>query len=140
MSRLVADASVLAKLYFPEEFSERAEAALRAGRATLLAPDLVYAELASVAWKRRRRGEIDEKAALTIIAEALTLPIEVQQSGELIERALGLAIETGQTVYDCLYLAVAIAERAVLITADERLARAILAGPFAKYVRWIGAD
>ncbi|TVQ33126.1 MAG: PIN domain-containing protein [Phycisphaeraceae bacterium] len=146
MSRLVVDASVVAKLYFPETLSDRAESVLlartrgRVRRPTLLAPDLLYAELANVVWKRRRRGDIDMEEARSVIDEALALPIVAFPSVELSARALELAMETDRSVYDCLYLAVAIAERATLVTADERFANALQDGPFAGRVRWIGQD
>ncbi|HRQ73593.1 MAG TPA: type II toxin-antitoxin system VapC family toxin [Phycisphaerales bacterium] len=138
MSRVVPDASVLAKLYFPEAHSDRAEALLRRRRTVLHAPDLVFAEVASIAWKRHRRGEIELDSARTVVAELLTLPIFVHPIAPLAIRSLELALETGRTVYDCLYLAVAIAERATLLTADERFVNALNGGPFARHVSWIG--
>lgn len=137
MRRLVLDACVVAKLFYPEDLSDRAERAVR-GRRTLHAPDLLYAELANVAWKRVRRGEIDAGTAMESISLAMALPIETHPAGQYAERALALAIETDRSVYDCLYLAVALAERATLLTADRRFAQALGAGPLGERVVWLG--
>lgn len=140
MTRLVLDASVVAKLYFSEEHSDRAERAVRRKRAALFAPDLLFAELANIAWKRVMRGEIDGPGALEIVQEATALPLTVRSSSELAPQALGLAVETGRTAYDCMYLALAIAERATMLTADRRFAEAVAGSSLARSVRWIGVD
>jgi predicted nucleic acid-binding protein len=46
-----------------------------------------------------------------------------------------VAMELRQTAYDSLYLALALAEGAVLVTADGRFARAALESP--AYAPWI---
>ncbi len=140
MSRLVVDASVVAKLYFPEVHSEQAEAALRRKRTVLLAPDLLHIELASIAWKRLGRGDIDAATARMILSEGMNLPITVHLSTAFIAKAMDLAIETQRSVCDCVCLAVAIAERATLLTADDRFVSALRTGPFTRHICWIGED
>jgi predicted nucleic acid-binding protein len=55
---------------------------------------------------------------------------------KLLENAFQIATAYGRTVYDCLYVALAVQTNAQLITADERLANA-LAARFP--VKWLGA-
>jgi predicted nucleic acid-binding protein len=43
-----------------------------------------------------------------------------------------------RTVYDCLYLALAVKTKSVMITGDKRLVSALADGPLAKHVVWIG--
>jgi predicted nucleic acid-binding protein len=44
---------------------------------------------------------------------------------------MGIAISTKQAVYDCIYLALAEAERCELVTADDQFARSLRASvPF----------
>jgi predicted nucleic acid-binding protein len=133
----VADASVVAKLFFEEEHSDRSAALLRRSP-RVLAPDLVWAELANVVWKRTRRAEITDAQANLIFSEAMRLPIEIVPIDVLIVEALDLAMVTRRSVYDCLYLTLAIRKECPLVTADRRLANALAAGPFARQVRWIG--
>jgi predicted nucleic acid-binding protein len=54
----------------------------------------------------------------------------------LIEKAFEIATACGRTVYDSLYVALAVHSKAPLVTADEKLANA-LAARFP--VKWLGA-
>lgn len=142
MSRLVVDASVLAKLYFLEQHSDKAERVLlgsgRGRGVELIAPDLLWAEFGNIVWKRHRRGDVTAERAKEAVREAVSMPIRTVAAADYAGAALDLAIETGRTVYDCLYLAVAIAERGVMVTADEKLVNGLKAGVFGRWVRWVG--
>jgi len=134
MSRIVVDASVVAKLFFPEARSAGAVRVVKTAD-ELLAPELLWAELASVVWKRHRRSEIDQDQAQQIFGEMTRLPIRTYAHQWLGVAALKLAIETDRSVYDCLYLALAIDQQCRMVTADERLTGALTRGPLARYVR-----
>jgi predicted nucleic acid-binding protein len=136
MKTMVVDASVAAKWFFPEEHSE---AALRllSGRRRLIAPDLLVAEFGNLTWKRVRRRELTQEDAALLILDFLRLPLMFISSGPLLPSALEIALDTGRTVYDCLYLALAHHQDAVLITADERFANALVNTPLAKHIRLI---
>jgi len=54
----------------------------------------------------------------------------------LLDRAFDIATAFERTVYDCLYVALAVQSHAQLVTADERLANS-LAACFP--VKWLGA-
>lgn len=138
MSRFVVDASVLAKLFFPEDHSEKTERLLK-NATELSAPDLLWAEVASIAWKRVGRGAMDATEAATVLEEMLRFPVHTVPCGTLSTKALSLAITTGRTVYDCLYLALAVENQCTLITADEKFVNSLRGTPFARIVRWIGA-
>ena len=138
MKPCVLDASVVAAAFFQEAHAGRARALLVSGR-QMHAPDLVYAELANVIWKRCRRGEIDQDEAGRLLGDFLRLPLEITPCGHLAEPALQLALGTGRTVYDCMYLALAVTTRTVLFSADKRLVNALADTPLAKHAAWIGA-
>ena len=137
MSTRVIDASVVVKLYFEEEHSEAAEG-LVAEAEGLMAPDFIWAETANVIWKRQRRGDITADAAIDIARQVLALPITVHPSAELVPDALDLAVRYKRTVYDSLYLALALRTKSVLVTGDLRLVNALAGGPLEKFVAWIG--
>jgi predicted nucleic acid-binding protein len=137
MKACVIDASVVAAAFFQEEHAEAAQTLLAADR-DLLAPDLVYAEFANVVWKRCRRGEIDDAEAAQLAADVLRLPLQITPAGELAVPALQLALKTGRTVYNCLYLSLAVKTRSIMMCADLRLVNALAGSPLEKHIAWIG--
>jgi predicted nucleic acid-binding protein len=136
MTMLVVDASVVAKWFFPEEYS-RESRQLLSTRRTLLAPDLIWSEVGNVAWKRVRRGEIMAEEAAQLVADLTQMPLNVASTQGLLAPAFELAIATGRTVYDGMYLAMAIDRKCRLVTADERFVNSIAPTPFAKHVRHV---
>jgi len=122
---LVIDASVALKWYIPEMDSDRALSVLKS-RARLIAPDLIMPEIGSALWKKIRRGELAAAEARRIL-EALVSSRHMifRASGPLIQGALNLALRLPSTVYDALYLTLAVSENCPLITADGKLVRAV---------------
>jgi predicted nucleic acid-binding protein len=117
---LIVDASVAVKWVLPEADSERA-AALRKPGDDLVAPSLVAAEIGNALWKSAMRGDIGKSEATAALPVALAhfallVPVE-----ELVTRAIELAINLRNPIYDCFYLALAERERASLVSADARL-------------------
>ena len=137
MKTVVLDASVVVKLFFEEEHSKAAEQCVTRAE-ELLAPDLVWVETANVIWKRQRRGDLTADAASDIARSILALPVVIHPAADLVPDALELAMRLDRTVYDCLYLALAVKTKSVLVTGDKRLAGALADGPLAKHVVWIG--
>ncbi|MFW6159305.1 MAG: type II toxin-antitoxin system VapC family toxin [Planctomycetota bacterium] len=138
MKVCVVDASVVAAAFFPEVDADAA-GALLASETELHAPDLIYAEFANVAWKRHRRHEIDEQEADDLLADFLRLPLQITPCSELACVALSLALRTGRTVYDSLYLALAVRLDAVMVSSDRRLVNALARRPLGEHVAWVGA-
>ncbi|MGE5293522.1 MAG: type II toxin-antitoxin system VapC family toxin [Solirubrobacterales bacterium] len=133
MRTVVADASVAAKWFVPEP---DAAAALRLldGRHRLAAPDLIHAEIGNIVWKLHSRGVLDKNEASEMVMHFLSMPLDVYDSTFLLASALEIAIATRRTVYDSLYLSLAIELDASVITADERWVNALAGGPFARYM------
>jgi predicted nucleic acid-binding protein len=135
--RYVVDASVAAKWYFQEPLSERADALLEQ-RSEILAPDILLVEVAQLAWKRTRRGEIGEAGADRIMAELRKVPFDLKPTAELVSAALPLALHRGFTLTDAFYIALAVQAGCPVITADRRLHDALRAGPLAEHALWLG--
>ena len=138
MSTCVVDASVVAAALFPEPCTETARALFISGE-WLLAPGLVHAELANVIWKRVGRSEISADEARALLGDFLALPLVVTPTDALVETALELALRTERTVYDSLYVALALRAEAPLVTADRRLVNALRQHGLEDAVCWIGA-
>jgi predicted nucleic acid-binding protein len=106
------------------------------GRLRLLAPDLFWPELGNILWKAVRQGRISRESAEEAIQGLEDRRIPTAASLPLLKDAFAIAAATGRTVYDAMYVALAIVSNAPLVTADERLANALAA----RYpVRWLGA-
>jgi predicted nucleic acid-binding protein len=139
---VVVDASVAVKWCLPsqrEELVAEAEellASLRRDEVRFLVPDLFWVELANALWKAVRRAEISSDNAASAMSFMRDLDIATVPSIDVVPQALDLAISHGRTVYDSLYVALAMHSKSEMITADERLANA-LAARFP--VKWLGA-
>jgi predicted nucleic acid-binding protein len=142
VSSLVIDASVAAKWLLPaanEPLREEALLLLRRytyGQIRLVVPDLFWAELANILWKAVRQGRWMIGTAQAALAALKERNLPTVPSLTLLEEAFAIASTFDRTVYDSLYVALAISSRAQLVTADERLAHALAAH---LPVKWLGA-
>ena len=116
--KLVVDASVAAKWLAPEPDSPQAAGLLTA---ELIAPDLLYAEVANILWKKQLRGEMDSTTAQVGARWLLQVPLQVHDSASLLADALAMALQLQHPAYDCFYLALAQRLDAPLVTADRKL-------------------
>lgn len=114
----VIDASVAAKWIAPEPDSPLAEALLDD---ELIVPDLLFAEVGNILWKKQMRGELDAAATRLGTRWLLQAPLLVHDSASLLADALELALRLRHPAYDCFYVALALRVDALLITADRRL-------------------
>ena len=118
---LVVDASVALKWFLSEEpHANRALAIVQEG-GILIAPDLLIAEVCNAAWRSARLGRISQAQVDEIAASLPRLFDAFASASELAPRAVAIAGQLDHPIYDCLYLALAEAERAQLVTADKRL-------------------
>ena len=138
MSLYVVDANVVAKWFVPEPLSDEAVRLLD-DEHELASPDLLWPEVGNVVWKKSRAGQITPQEASRIVAALDTCPLTAFPSRLVLGGALEIAFGTGRSVYDSVYLALAVALECPLATADERLANALLGSPLARHVAWIGA-
>ena len=142
MTACILDASVAAKWFLPPSGETLCQEALRllddysTGRLRLLVPDLFWPEFGNILWKAARIGRISrESAELSLVALA-ERSISTAPTRALLRTAFAIATAFDRTVYDGVYVALAVASNAPLVTADERLANA-LAAQFP--IRWLGA-
>lgn len=123
---LVVDCSVAAKWVLPEPGHVEALRLLReeqSGQVSLIAPDLLLAEFASLVARKVRRKQITSDQAregFRFIKHSLPRLFETVP---LLERALDLALNNQMSLWDSVYLALAIAENCSFLTADRRLFR-----------------
>lgn len=124
MSVFVVDASVAVKWFFPE-VHDAAAGRLLDGSHALLAPDLLFLEVGNALWKRIRRQETTPGEALAVLEALGSIGLHVSPSQQFLQGALGIACRIGHSIYDSVYVAMAIAQDCPLVTADRRLYAAV---------------
>ena len=97
----------------------------QAGTLSLIAPDLINAELGNIVWNKQTFQGLGAEDAKAIIDGFPKLEIAFTPTTELLGDAYNLAITHRRTVYDSLYLALSIRKKCQLVTADERLVNAV---------------
>lgn len=130
MTGYVIDASVAVKWLVTEAFSEQAVRLLDTNL-TLIAPELIYPEVANALWSLYRRGEMGREDVAEAIDVVKSAPIAIPVSmRHLAASASRLAADLDHPVYDCVYLALAIQEQHPIVTADQRFHDVVRAHPY----------
>ena len=124
MSVFVVDASVVIKWFVPEIQSAAARRLLALPH-EYVAPDLLFAETANTIWKKIRRKELSAEEGQQLVADIGRIAVETVSCRALAEDAHALADATGRTVYDSMYVALAVRLNTRSITADDRLEAAL---------------
>lgn len=119
---MIIDASIAFKLVIEEEGSAAAIGWI--GRADLVAPALIHAEVGNALWKRVRKREIAADTELEERLSDLARYIRTVDEVPFMHRALRMAVELDHPIYDCVYLAIAEAFDDHLLTADQRFVAA----------------
>lgn len=128
MRAVVVDSSVAIKWFVPQTGSAKAHNILDAyknNQLSLLAPDLIYAEVGNVVWKLRRFQGISQADAADIIDIFQSINLAITPSSKLLASAYQIASTYQRTVYDSLYIALSLRQGCSLITADEKLANSV---------------
>jgi predicted nucleic acid-binding protein len=128
--KVVVDSSVAIKWFVVEPYSVEAHCILegyQTGTLTLLAPDLLFAEVGNIVWKKHRFQSLAAEDAQEILAAFRLVTFVVTSSAALLEEAYRLAVAHQRTVYDALYLVLSLHEQCPWVTADERVVNALAA-------------
>jgi predicted nucleic acid-binding protein len=128
LTETVVDSGVVVKWFSPEPSRQEALRLLRLyqeEKIKLVAPTLLICEVASVLCKRVRRG----LTSASMAREAYRLlkinaPVLVDDR-VVMDEAITLALASGQSVYDCIYLALALRRGCDLVTADQKFHAAL---------------
>jgi predicted nucleic acid-binding protein len=123
----VLDCSVAAKWVLPEP--DRGPSLLLfdrygSGEISLIAPDLLLSEFASLLAKRNRRQQISAAEAHRAFELMTKCAPRLFDMRPRLPRALDLSLRHQMSLGDCVYLALAIEHQCPLLTADRRFVRA----------------
>lgn len=137
--QFVVDASVVIKWFVREEGTDRASAISdRAANAEieLHLPDFCLVECTNVIWRLVvKQQKIPRLQGHTVMAQLAELPFVRMPSRDLVGGAYRVAVDAGTTVYDGMYVALAKALGATLITADQRLCNQLMDSEYASLVQ-----
>ena len=107
MSVFVVEVSVVVKWMLPEPLTANA-VRLQTPSHQLHAPSFLEIELANVLWKKVRQGLVSRVQAEAFLQQLSGLPLSRHPDAPLIGTAFDIADRSGRTVYDCMYLALAV--------------------------------
>ena len=142
MTTFVLDASIAVKWAIPlarEPLTDESLQLLKryiGGEVEFSVPDVFWAEVGNVLWKGTRQRRWHRHEAEAVMADMKARDFATVSSLLLLPEALRIAFAYDRSVYDCLYVALAIESKSEMITADERLANALAAH---LPVKWLGA-
>jgi predicted nucleic acid-binding protein len=128
--KYVIDTSIEVKRFVPEADSPKAlqlRDDARKGIHDLLAPDLFPIEVCNALMILERAGKILPGEANLLFARFLREVPNLHEAIPRLPRALEIAQQFRQSVYDCLYVALAERESCELVTADDKLVNAVKA-------------
>ena len=142
MTTVVLDASVALKWVLPPQNEALVPEALRLlqrytqSEERFVVPDVFWAEVGNVAWKAVRLGRWTAGEAQSAIGDLTQRDFPTISSKDLLVTAFAIAAGFDRSLYDSLYVALAVATRCEMITADEKLANAV---GTRLPVKWLGA-
>jgi predicted nucleic acid-binding protein len=119
---IVADASALTAMFLRLRGADAIEARLRGSGLALHAPHLLDAEVAHVIRRYAAIGQIGPERGRELLADLADLPLQRHPHDWLLPRVWEL--RHNLTGYDAVYVALAEALDAPLLTRDQRLAAA----------------
>ncbi|HUW21549.1 MAG TPA: type II toxin-antitoxin system VapC family toxin [Candidatus Bathyarchaeia archaeon] len=121
MIKIVLDTSVIVKWFSQEKEADKAEELLcdlREEKVQILLPELVKYELANALLKGKKLNSSQAQKALAIFYR---LPVlYISESESLAFSSYKMAQDLNITYYDACFLALARAEKAVLVTANPK--------------------
>ena len=139
--QVVVDASVVCKWFVNEEGTDLAlELADRAadGEIELHLSDFCLAECTNVVWRLvNKQRKLPPFWGERVVAQLAELPLVGAPSRDLIVNAYRVAVETGTTVYDAMYVSLAQALDATVVTADRRMYNRLSGTQYAPLVRML---
>ncbi len=130
------DASVAMKVFMREPLAEAAEAAFLPPH-HLHAPDFFILEIHNALLKKERRKEMTASQAEEARSSLQGLPVQYHPFDFLLKAAYLAAREAGCSLYDGLYLELALRLDCQVVTADRRLYNNLSNSPFSKHILWV---
>lgn len=126
--KYVLDSNVALKWVLPEKDDDKAiriRDGFRQGLHELHSPDVFPIEVAHSLAKAERRGDIQPGEGVRKMADVFAYMPDLHPYLPLLPKAFSIATHFRIGAYDCLYVVLAEKEGCELLTADDRLVRAL---------------
>lgn len=133
----VLDASVGIKWFLPENLSHHAHLLLEKEKGFEI-PDLFLIEMDSIITKRVRTRSIDVVRAGEIASTLRDISFMITEYKAVDSIAFRIATAYYVSLYDAIYMAVAIIKDKKMITADKKLVHAVVNTPLESFVTFLG--
>jgi len=131
---LVIDTSVVVKWFVEEDGFESARSLITSGQKRI-APEFVIAEMANVLQRKVRTGELGDLQAITALRSVPYFFEKLIPSTDLVEAAFTLSRVLDHSVYDCMFLALALnGQSARLVTGDTKFLRKATAAGYGEKI------
>jgi predicted nucleic acid-binding protein len=137
LSTFIVDASVAVRWLVDLPFAKEARVLLT-HRNRLLAPELLQAEVGSALLKLVRGKVLSRTDGEGAFEDFFRAPVRMVPALPVAHHAMKVALQSGQSFYDCLYLALAESEQGLFATADGRFWQAMKTTPHARHIYFIG--
>lgn len=133
----IIDSSIYASVVVKDEFYDDCKKYMTSKKATL---DLAFAEAGNVVWKHVKIGRIAAEEAVdrARVLRRLINTSKIFKAEEILDEAVKLAVDHDITVYDALFIALAIKLNERLVTTDRRLYDKIKETNLGRFVECIG--
>lgn len=138
--KLILDSSAIAALFFKEEHSQKVEEIVERS-SQIYTVSQAYSEVANAAWKRVIIYGEDKELVREAVGRAtdfITNVCKVEQMENILTPAFELALENEITVYDALFIKLAIDLDGVVVTTDRKLSNKVNESGLGKFVDCIG--
>jgi predicted nucleic acid-binding protein len=103
----------------------------------LHAPDFLLLEMDSIICKWVRRCVVTPMEGSNLRSALRQYPLQHHSFVPILDSAFAIATQTRQSIYDCLYVALAALLKGRMVTADRKLCEDLKNGPFKKHVVWV---
>ena len=136
MNQFVVDSSIAVKWFFTEEYTD-ASLKILDPEIEMHVPSIFFLEIDSIICKKIRRKEISNQESQKVRNGIREMPFYVHSFEDVLEPAYQIAIQTGASIYDCIFLAIALIGNYVMVTANRRFLECIQKSQYLRHIVWI---
>jgi predicted nucleic acid-binding protein len=136
VANFVVDVNIVLKWLLEERHSREARLFLDSTSVVLLAPAFLLIEAANILSFKVRQKEVESVVARYYLA-SLTGKMSFVPDSPLLAQAFAISSAHACSVYDCLYVGLALREDCQFVTADEKLIR-MLGNVYPGRLLWLG--